>query len=496
MRENAATSDFADITEKRPMNQHTKETMSFREGVDRMVDRAILAVGLDPDTAKVIQACNAVLQLSFPVKLDGKVEVFTGWWAAHSAHRLPAKGGLRFARSINQNEVEALASLMTYKCAIVDVPFGGAKGGLVIDPAAYTEAQLQDITSCFARELARKGFLDPATNVPAPDMGTSSREMGWIADAYQSQYPEDLNKDACVTGKPLDRGGIAGRNEATGKGIQYALREFFRHPDAVEAAGLKGGLNGQRVVFQGLGNVGYHAAKFLSEQDQVQVVAIIDRDGVVSDPDGLNVHDVKQFLAETGGLKGCPGGTFSENREAALEMDCDILVPAALEAQIHAGNAMRIQANMIVEAANGPVTYEADQILRERAITVLPDVYVNAGGVTVSYFEWTRNLSHMRFGRLQRRYDELLGQHLVKAIEAVSGEELPKELSREISKGANELDLVRSGLDDTMRTAFQDIREVMKQHPGIKDYRTAAYVLAVTKIARSYHELRLNHRSE
>lgn len=477
------------------MNDIRQETMSFRECVDRMVDRAILAIGLNPDTASAIQACNAVVQLRFPVKLDGKVEVFTGWWAAHSAHRLPAKGGLRFAPTINQNEVEALASLMTYKCAIVDVPFGGAKGGLAIDPAAYPEEQLHEITRRFAMELARKGFLDPATNVPAPDLGTSSREMSWIADAYQTQFPEDLNKDACVTGKPPDRGGISGRSEATGKGIQYALREFFRHSDAVEAAGLEGGLNGKSAVFQGLGNVGYHAAKFLSEQDNVRIVAIIERDGVVVDPDGLNVHDVKQFLAETGGIQGFPAGQFSENGNAALEMDCDLLIPAALESQIHAGNAMRIQARLIVEAANGPVTYEADQILRDRNITILPDVYINAGGVTVSYFEWTRNLSHMRFGRLQRRYDELRGQHLVKAMETISGTELPKETSRQISKGANELDLVRSGLDDTMRTAFQDIREMMKTYPDIKDYRTAAYVVAVTKIAQSYYELGLNHRS-
>jgi glutamate dehydrogenase (NAD(P)+) len=478
------------------MSDGRQETMSFREGVDRMVDRAILAIGLNPDTADVIQACNAVLQVRFPVKLDSKVEVFTGWWAAHSAHRLPAKGGLRFSPDVNQSEVEALASLMTYKCAIVDVPFGGAKGGLMIDPTLYTEEQLHEITRCFAMELGRKEFLHPATNVPAPDLGTSSREMGWIADAYKALHPEDLNMDACVTGKPPGRGGIAGRNEATGKGIQYALREFFRHPDAVAGAGLGSGLSGHRVVLQGLGNVGYHAAKFLSEQDGVRIVAIIEKDGVVEDPDGLNVHDVKQFLAETGGLKGFPGGSYREQGAEALEAECDILIPAALESQIHAGNAMRIRAKLIVEAANGPVTYEADQILRDRGITILPDVFVNAGGVTVSYFEWTRNLSHMRFGRLQRRYDELRGEALVAAIETTAGKELPRDMRRQIPKGASELDLVRSGLDDTMRMAFQDIRDVMKAYPDIKDYRTAAYVLAIDKIAQSYYDLGLNHRSQ
>ena len=470
-------------------NRSKQESMSFREGVDRMLDRAALATGLDPDLTRMIRACNAVLQVKFPVKLNGKVEVFTGWWATHSAHRLPAKGGMRYSAIVNQNEIEALASLMTYKCAVADIPFGGAKGGLVINPSDYTEEELREITRRFAMELARRDLLHPGTNVPAPDLGTSFREMAWIADTYQTLYPEDLNQDACVTGKPRNRGGIAGRTEATGKGIQYALREFFRHPDAVESAGLTDGLAGKQMIFQGLGNVGYHAAKFLSEEDKVHVIAIIERDGVIVNPEGLNVHDVKQHLAETGGVKGFPGGSYDENGARALEMECDILVPAAMESQIHAGNAMHIHARMIVEAANGPVTYEADQILRDRGVAILPDVYVNAGGVTVSYFEWTRNLSHMRFGRLQRRYEELRGQDLIGTIEAITGQQVSEEMRNKISKGASELDLVRSGLDDTMRQAFQEIREAMKTHPDIKDYRTAAYVVAINKIAASYYDL-------
>ncbi len=456
-----------------------------------MVDRATLAIGLNPDTAKVIQACNAVLQLKFPVKLNNNVEVFTGWWAVHSAHRLPAKGGLRFSTLVNQDEIEALAALMSYKCAIADIPFGGAKGGLMINPANYTEDDLREITRRFTMELARKDFIHPSVSVPAPDMGTSSREMAWIADTYKLLFPEDLNHNACVTGKPVERGGITGRTEATGKGVQYALQGFFRHPDAVESAGLMDGLLDKRVVFQGLGNVGYHSAKFLSEQDKVKVIAIIERDGAVINENGLNVHDVRQYFVETGGLKGFPAGDYDENGTAALEMECDILIPAAMESQIHAGNASRIKAKMIVEAANGPVTYEADEILASRGITILPDIYVNAGGVTVSYFEWTRNLSHMRFGRLQRRYDELRGQNLIAAMEALTQKEVPDELDREISRGASELDLVRSGLDDTMRMAFQDLRDVMKTYPHIRDYRTAAYAIAITKIAKSYYDLGL-----
>lgn len=473
------------------MDQNKQESMSFREGVERMVDRAALAIGLSPDTTRAIQACNAVIQIQFSVKLHDRVEVFTGWWAIHSSHRLPAKGGLRFAVMVNQDEVEALAALMSYKCAIADIPFGGAKGGLLINPKNYQEDELRDITRRFTMELARKDFINPASNVPAPDLGTSSREMVWIADTYKALYPEDVNRDACVTGKTMNHGGISGRVEATGKGVQFALQEFFRHSEEVMAAGLKDGLALQRIVVQGLGNVGYHLAKYLSEEDGCKIIAIIEKDGVVFNEEGLVIHDVRQHIAETGGVKDFPGGEYRENGEEALEMDCDILIPAALEAQIHAHNAMHIKAKLIVEAANGPVTYEADQILRDRGITILPDIFVNAGGVTVSYFEWTRNLSHMRFGRLQRRYDEIRGSDFADALEKLTGQSLDNQQRKEIVRGASELDLVRSGLDDTMRMAFQDIRSMMKSNENITDYRTAALAVAINKIAQSYYDLGL-----
>jgi len=473
------------------VTDHKHESMSFREGVDRMVDRATLAAGLDPGTAKVIKACDAVLQIKFPVRLRAGIEVFTGWWAVHSAHRLPAKGGLRFSLQVSQDETEALSALMSYKCAIADIPFGGAKGGLIIDPSKYHLDELAEITRRFARELARRDLLNPATNVPAPDMGTSSREMAWIADTYKTLFPEDVNQDACVTGKPVSRGGIPGRTDAVGKGVQFALQEFFRHPDELEKAGLSDGLSGQRVVIQGLGNVGYHTAKYLAEEEKVKVIAIIERDGVVFNKDGLNVHDVRQHFAETGGLKGFQKAEYSPQGSEALEMECDILIPAALESQIHAGNAMNIQTSLIVEGANGPVTYEADEILRRRGVVMLPDIYVNVGGVTVSYFEWARNLSHMRFGRLQRRYEELRGTSYLSALENMTGREVPRTLRTEIVRGASELDLVRSGLDDTMRAAFLDIREAMKRNENIHDYRTAAYVIAIQKLAQSYYDMGL-----
>jgi glutamate dehydrogenase (NAD(P)+) len=476
---------------KGSVSDDTQEGMSFSEGVDRMVDRATLAAGLDPGTARVIKACDAVLQVRFPVRLRGSVEVFTGWWAVHSTHRLPAKGGLRFAPHASQDETEALAALMSYKCAIADIPFGGAKGALMIDSGAYTIDELREITRRFAQELARRDLLAPATNVPAPDLGTSAREMAWIVDTYKTLFPEDVNQDACVTGKPVERGGIPGRVEAAGKGVQFALQEFFRHPEDVANTGLGDRLAGQRVVIQGLGNVGYHTANYLSVEDQAKIIAIIERDGVVTNEDGLNVHAVREHLSRTGGLKGYQGGEYSEAGEAALEMDCDILIPAATQSQIHAGNAMNIRARLIVEAANGPVTYEADEILHRRGIVILPDIFVNAGGVTVSYFEWTHNLSHMRFGRLQRRYDELRGTTYLTALENLTGKQAPGALRRDIVRGASELDLVNSGLDDTMRTAYQELRYTLKRYPEILDYRTAAYIIAIRKLAQSYYDLGL-----
>jgi glutamate dehydrogenase (NAD(P)+) len=463
--------------------------LSFRQSVDRMVDRAIELIGLDPGTAKAIKGCNSVIKLRFPVEIKGKIEVFTGYRAVHSIHRLPAKGGIRYATTVDEDEIEALAALMTYKCAIVDVPFGGSKGGLHIDPLQYDRDEMKRITRRFARELATKGFLSPSTNVPAPDMGTGQREMAWIADTYKHLYPEDINHIACVTGKPVEFGGVRGRVEATGRGVQYALEEFFRHADDVKAADMKDDLNGKRIIIQGLGNVGYHAAQFLSVEDEAKIIAIIERDGGIVSEDGLCVNDVYNYLQEHGGVRNFPGATFVEDGSKLLEMECDILIPAAIEGVLHKGNAPRVKAKLIAEAANGPVTFEADQILRDRGVVILPDTYVNAGGVVVSYFEWVRNLSHIRFGRMERRFEELRGNHIISALEEATGKKMPSWTLTELARGADELDLVRSGLDDTMRLAFQHIRDVKARNDEIDDYRMASYFIAIEKISRSYVDI-------
>lgn len=466
-----------------------QQGMGFRESVEHMVDHAIDIMGMEEGVGEALKVCQSVVQVSFPIDIDGKVEIFTGWRATHSDHRLPSKGGIRFAPIVDQDEVEALAALMTYKCAIVDVPFGGSKGGLVIDPRQYTDKQMEAITRRFSRELINKGYLSPAVNVPAPDMGTGPREMSWMVDTYRQMFPNDINYMGALTGKPVEHGGVRGRNEATGRGVQYALRELFRHPDEIKRCGMSGTLAGKRVVVQGLGNVGFHAAHFLQAEDDCLITAIIERDGALVNESGLDVLAVRNFLAENGGVKGYPGAEYRAEGNSVLENDCDILIPAALEGVITAQNAPQIKASLIAEAANGPVTYDADKILQERGVEIIPDAYCNAGGVVVSYFEWIRNLNHVRFGRLDKRFHEARGEHIVQAIEEATGNKLPQHLADELGRGADEFDLVRSGLDDTMRLALQEIIRTRNENPKVNDYRMAAYVIAIEKIARHYRDI-------
>ena len=464
---------------------------SFRESVDMMFNRAVGLLDLPPGLEEKIRVCNATYTVRFGVRLRGKIETFTGYRSVHSEHMEPVKGGIRFAMGVNQDEVEALAALMTYKCALVEAPFGGSKGGLRIDPRLYDEHELELITRRFAFELIKRDLIDPAQNVPAPDMGTGEREMAWIADQYNRMNTTDINSKACVTGKPLNAGGIAGRVEATGRGVQYALREFFRDELGLKKAGLSGTLDGKRVVVQGLGNVGYHAAKFLNEEDGSKITGIIEHDGGLFNEGGLDVEAVRTWITEHGGVSGYPDARYDENGAAIMEEDCDILIPAALEGVINLSNAERINAPLIIEAANGPVTAGADEILRKKGAVIIPDMYANAGGVTVSYFEWVKNLSHIRFGRMQRRQEEGRHQLVVDELERLSsdkglGWQLSPGFKEKYLRGADELELVRSGLDDTMRISYQAMRDVWHSRDDVEDLRTAAYLVAINKVAASY----------
>ncbi|MBY6089504.1 Glu/Leu/Phe/Val family dehydrogenase [Pseudooceanicola sp. 502str34] len=470
---------------------HIFQEPSFRDSVDLMFNRAVALMDLEPGLEEKIRVCNATYTVRFGVRLRGQMHTFTGYRSVHSEHMEPVKGGIRYAPEVNQNEVEALAALMTFKCALVEAPFGGSKGGLCIDPRDWEEHELERITRRFAYELIKRDMINPAQNVPAPDMGTGEREMAWIADQYARMNTTDINSRACVTGKPLNAGGIAGRVEATGRGVQYALQEFFRHPEDVAKAGLSGTLDGKRVIVQGLGNVGFHAAKFLSEEDGAKIIGVIERDGALYNPGGIDVAALRDWLVRHGGVAGFPDATHTAEGAAVLEEECDILIPAALEGVITMENAPRIKAPLIIEAANGPITAGADDILRSRGTVIIPDLYANAGGVTVSYFEWVKNLSHIRFGRMQRRQEEARHQLLIDELERLSrdsgiGWTLSPGFKDKYLRGAGELELVRSGLDDTMRTAYQSMREVWHARADVPDLRTAGYLVSIDRVSASY----------
>ena len=456
----------------------------FLASVDAIYDRAAALMNLPSGLAHQIKTVNSTYKVSFGVRLRDQMFTFTGFRSVHSEHLEPVKGGIRFAPNVNQEEVEALAALMSYKCALVDVPFGGSKGGLIIDPKNWQKNEIEQITRKFTQELAKRDLIHPSQNVPAPDMGTGESEMAWIADEYRKLYPTELNALACVTGKPVSKGGIQGRTEATGRGIQYAIREFFRHSDDVKSTGLSGTIEGKTISIQGLGNVGYHAAAFLSQEDGAKITSVIERDGSIVDNKGIDIKALHTHMKETGGVSGFNG--FTNKSKEILERQCDILIPAALEGVINLSNANKLKTKLIVEAANGPITFEADDLLRRKGITIIPDLYANAGGVTVSYFEWVKNLTHMRFGRMQRRETEHRNSLLINSIENITGKEFSKKVRSNITKGPKEIDLVRSGLDDTMREAYIVISSKRKSDPRIIDLRTAAMITALEKITQSY----------
>jgi len=462
---------------------------SFLAQVEASFDRAAALTKHHPTLLGQIRQCNTVVQFSFPLRRDdGTLETIHAWRAEHSQHKLPTKGGIRYDVNVDAEETMALAALMTYKCAVVDVPFGGAKGGIRISRHKYSEGELERITRRYTFELVRKNYIGPGIDVPAPDFGTGPKEMAWIADTYAQIRSDDLNALGCVTGKPVQLGGIRGRTEATGRGVFFGVREACDVAEDMKALGLKPGLAGKRVVVQGLGNVGYHAAKFLEEGGAI-IVGIAEREGAIHNPGGLDLEKVVAHRKATGSCLNYPGATNIAPSLAALELDCDILVPAALENQITMENAPNIKAKIIAEGANGPTTNEADAILQQRGALVLPDLYLNAGGVTVSYFEWLKNLSHVRFGRMEKRFDESFARGLIGGVERLTGKSLELGEKAQLTHGADEIDLVNSGLEETMIGAYQGVRETKIGLGKTVDLRTAAMVTAIDKVAVIYQEM-------
>lgn len=458
----------------------------FFDQVNIAFDKAAAYTSFDDGLLKQIKMCNSVLRVAFPLERDdGKIEVLEGWRVQHSHHKQPTKGGIRYAMTVNEDETMALAALMSYKCAVVNVPFGGAKGGIRIEKSNYSESELERITRRYTFELYKKEFIGPNNDVPAPDYGTGEQEMAWIMDTYR-QLTSELNAEGAVTGKPISHGGIRGRKEATGRGVYFGVQEACRDVVDMKAIGLEPGIEGKRFVIQGLGNVGYHAALYMIEAG-ARMVGVAEREGSIHSEKGIDLEALMAWRAETGSILGFEGVTDLNDRNAVMEAECDILIPAALENQVHEKNAPRIQAKIIAEAANGPTTSEAHTILKERGALIIPDNYLNAGGVTVSYFEWLKNLSHVRFGRLGRRHEEVTIRNMLSEIETLTGQTIADETKSRLSKGAGERELVESGLSETMSSAYQEINEIRKRHDV--DLRTASLINAIEKIGTLYQSM-------
>ena len=467
---------------------HKSVGAQFYNDVLSYFDKAAAFTTFDEGLLNQVKVCNSVYKFYFPLEINGKIEVFEGIRVQHSHHTTPTKGGIRYSEMVDEEEVKALATLMTFKCAAVDVPFGGAKGGITIDPKKYSPYDLEKITRRYTSELIKKKFIGPGEDVPAPDYGTGEREMAWILDTYIAMHPGEIDSLACVTGKPVSQGGVRGRREATGLGVFYGIREVCNNADVMSRLGLSTGIEGKKVIVQGLGNVGYHAAKFFQENGAL-VVGLAEYEGSIYCETGLDVEAVFQHRKSTGSILNFPGATNFNKNTDALEAPCDILVPAALENVINGDNASRVQAKIIGEAANGPLTPEADEILINKGALVVPDMYLNAGGVTVSYFEWVKNLSHVRYGRVEKRFMENQNANLVSHIEEMTGKKVTDIQKNLLVHGPDEIDLVRSGLEDTMIKATNEILECWRQNPEIKDMRTAAFVVAINKVGTSYSEL-------
>jgi len=471
------------------MAKMAKKVDPFFESVQKYFDKAAKHTGLHPGLLAQIKHCNAIYKINFPVKIGDDYKIIEAYRVQHSQHRTPTKGGIRFSNHVNQEEVMALATLMSFKCAVVDVPFGGAKGGVKINPWELTEGEKEKVTRRYTHELIKRNFIGPSIDVPAPDYGTGPKEMAWIYDTYRSYKGEDINAAGCVTGKPVNLYGIQGRTEATGRGVFYGIREVLDQKDDMKAIGLTPGMEGKTIVIQGLGNVGSYTGTICQDEGGAIIVGIAEVEGAIYNPKGMDIHKILAFRKETGSILGFPGASKEykqSNRRKVMEFECDILIPAALENQIDATNAAKVKAKIVAEAANGPVTSDASDILTKKGVLVIPDFYLNAGGVTVSYFEWLKNLSHVRFGRMDKRFNERTYAGIVNLIEQTTGKTVGKQEKAFLTKGGDEVDLVRSGLEETMITAYHQIRAIQKSKRNVKDLRTAAFVSAIQKMGSDY----------
>ncbi|MDR9388086.1 MAG: Glu/Leu/Phe/Val dehydrogenase [Balneolaceae bacterium] len=461
-------------------------TYKFFEQVNKNFDKAAPYTRFEKGLLDQIKIANQIYEITFPIRRDdGSIDVIKGWRVEHSHHKQPTKGGIRYSRIVNEDETKALAALMTYKCALVDVPFGGAKGGIAVDKRKYSDKEMERITRRYTYELIKKNFIGPAVDVPAPDYGTGSREMGWIVDTYR-QFSNDLNAEGCVTGKPIQQGGVRGRTEATGMGVFFGIREACNKVDDMKALGLETGVEGKTFIVQGLGNVGYHASKYMTESGAL-LVGVAEREGSIYKKDGIDLESLMAYRNETGSIMDFEGATNLPDKSTVLTEPADILIPAALENQINEENAKDVKVKVLAEAANGPTSAEAHEILKEKGVLIIPDAYLNAGGVVVSYFEWLKNLQHVRFGRIEKRFDEDALRNVLEAIENLSSIKFSDMERLNLTQGAGEFELMKSGLEETMVTAYNEILEARSEYDV--DLRTASFVVAINKVGTIYEQM-------
>nr|AGC84406.1 glutamate dehydrogenase [Locusta migratoria] len=439
---------------------------------------------------QTIRATERFLRIFFPIRRDdGTYEMIEAYCVHHSQHRLPVKGGLRYSLAISPDEVEALAMIMTFKCATVQVPFGGAKGGIRINPKCYSKLEIEKITRRYALELMKRKCLGPALYVPAPDINTGPREMSWIADTYiKSLGFDDIAALSCATGKPIDQGGINGRDGATGRGIFHALDFVIKQDEWMRFINLEPDWACKRFIIQGFGNVGKSCATSVVAAG-AKVIGIQECDHALWNEKGIDIEDLLEYMDEHDTIKGYPNAQAAEN---VTFKECDILVLAAVEKIITCKNANEIRAKIVCEGANGPITPAADKILQDRKILVLPDIFCSAGGVTVSYFEFLKNINHVSFGRLHFKYETDSYIQLMQSVELslrrckIECEINPTEQFRKRLCEPSEKDIVDAGLKYTIERAGIETLRTASELQLCLDVRTAAYCNAIEKIFRTY----------
>ncbi|XP_034488094.1 glutamate dehydrogenase, mitochondrial-like [Drosophila innubila] len=432
------------------------------------------------------------LEVSFPViKNDGTYEIITGYRAHHVRNRLPLKGGIRYAMDVDESEVKALASIMTFKCACVNLPYGGSKGGVRIDPSKYTAKELQTITRRYTMELLKRNMIGPAIDVPAPDVNTGPREMSWIVDQYTKTFGyKDINAAAIVTGKPVHVGGINGRNSATGRGVWKAGDMFLQDKEWMEMLDWKTGWTDKKVIVQGFGNVGSFAAKFVHEAG-AKVIGVQEAGFALTNDKGIDINDLIKFKEEKKTIKGY--SKAKEVKENILTAQCDILIPCATQKVINNENAKDIKAKLILEGANGPTTPAGEKILLDKGVLIVPDMYCNAGGVTVSYFEFLKNINHVSYGKMNSKTSAQLIMEILNSInESLNSSdegEFPPIVANKrlqmIQDCTKEADIVDAALQTVMEAAAAGIKMTAHHFELCNDLRTAAYIWSIFKIFRA-----------